>query len=737
VKPALILVGALLTGAASTAAGLLLFRRLRIELYREELYPFAFVTGSALLSILVFLITAARLAYTWTFSLSCAALILWSIWAGVWRRPAATFARVPWLWRVLLVAGFLVYGTFYLMHAMAPEVSPDGSAYHLGTVARYLREHGFGRHTTNMYANMPMGIEMLFLPAFAIGRHSSAAVVHFLYLVTVPVMLLNFGRRNGMPGAGATAALLFFLSPIVGLDGSSAYIDVAMAAVMFGAFALLQIWSERRLSELLVPIGLLAGFAYACKMTAFVAVPYAAGYVLYKTVRARQPWFRPVATVCLIAGAVIAPWLVKNAIVVGNPFSPFLNRWFPNPNVRISLEEDYRANLRTYYGKLTSPGQIPMEVTVRGGILQGLLGPVFLLVPIALLALRWRLGRDVLVAALVYAAPYPANVGTRFLIGPLPLIAFAMAMVLAQWRAMAPLVVLFHALASWPRVVPLYSEEYAWRFDKFRFQQAFRIEPEEDFLARMLSGYTAAKLVDQHVPSSGKVLTYGGLPEAYTRRDVLVCYQGGLNQTLCDIWAAPHVGYSVGRRQWRYRFPETTARRLRLLQTANTDQVWSVNELRVVGPAGEVARGLTWRVRARPNPWDVQLAFDNCPVTRWFAYERAKPGMFIEIDFGGTPVRLIGAHTEVSLDQPATSARLEIEVAEGKWVGVASAPEIIDVPAVGNLRRSATEDLKRFGVTHLAVAQSDFIAEDMARNTENWGVKALGEAGGVTLYRID
>ena len=42
-------------------------------------------------------------------------------------------------------------------------------------------------------------------------------------------------------------------------------------------------------------------------------------------------------------------------------------------------------------------------MTIRGGVLGGLLGPVFLLAPIGLLALRWRLGRRALMAALVFA----------------------------------------------------------------------------------------------------------------------------------------------------------------------------------------------------------------------------------------------------------------------------------------------------------------------------------------------
>ena len=94
--------------------------------------------------------------------------------------------------------------------------------------------------------------------------------------------------------------------PIVLLDASIAYIDVALAAVLFALFYLLQIWDENRDPKMLVPIGLLAGFGYEVKYTAFVAVPYAAGFIAWKLWRDRKPVLRPVLVVSLMA-AVLHP----------------------------------------------------------------------------------------------------------------------------------------------------------------------------------------------------------------------------------------------------------------------------------------------------------------------------------------------------------------------------------------------------------------------------------------------
>ena len=88
---------------------------------------------------------------------------------------------------------------------------------------------------------------------------------------------------------------------------------------------------------------------------------------------------------------------------------------------------------------------MPWALTVDGGVLGGLLGPVFLLAPVALLAARSALGRRALLAAVLFGLPWAANVGTRVLIPALPFAGLALALALPG-RVLPALVVL-HALA--------------------------------------------------------------------------------------------------------------------------------------------------------------------------------------------------------------------------------------------------------------------------------------------------
>ena len=379
-----ILFGAVFTVAVAAALGKMLLRGLRLRFYREEEHLLAFLAGAPLLSLLVFTACALGVARKGVFLALGAAILALAFRTGAHRPLGERLPALPRLSKRVFLSVFAVYFVLCFSNAMAPEVSPDGSTYHLGLVHRYLMHHGFYRITTNMYANLSQGVEMLFLFAFAFGRHSAAALVHFAFLLTLPLAMLAWARRSGFGEAGAVAALFVFVSPVVGIDGASAYIDVAVAAIAFGVFYFLQIWDAQRAPALLIPIGLLAGFGYAAKYTAFLAVPYALGFVAWKTWRKRAPLARPLLVVALCAAVPMLPWIVKNWLWLGNPFSPFFNAVFPNPYVTVGFEREYAAYFRIY--ELASRWQIPMAVTVHGQ-LAGVIGPLFLLAPVALLAL--------------------------------------------------------------------------------------------------------------------------------------------------------------------------------------------------------------------------------------------------------------------------------------------------------------------------------------------------------------
>jgi len=733
-----VLFGALFTVATIWSLGMLLFRRLSLAFHAWEERLLAFVVGSACLSGIMFVLSATRLASRGILLVVGLAIIGYGAYSGIGRFQGKGFPPLSTLWRWVFGVGFAAFTYIGFFHALAPEHSSDGMAYHLGEVMKYQHAHGFLRITTDLYSNLSQGVELIYLFAVDFGRYSAASLVHFTFLVVLAFLILLYGKRIGRPEAGVAAAIFTYASPIVLMDASIAYNDVALAAVLFALFYLLQIWDENRDPKMLVPIGILAGFGYEVKYTAILAVPYALGFIGWKLWRERKPILRPVLVVSGLAAMCILPWMVKNWIEVMNPVSPLANRVFPNPYVHISFEDSWRAYLAHY--DLTSRSQIPLQITVQGDHVEGFLGPLFLLAPLALLALRFRPGRQLLLAAAIFGAAYFSNIGTRFLIPIVPFISLALALAVANVPWLLLVLVIAHGIASWPDVYQFYCAPYAFRIEEVPVRAALRLQSEDAYLSQDPE-YVVDRMIGGIVPPGEPVFTISQGGQSYLQRNLLVGYESAPNEVLEDILWTPVFRYNQPTRTLKFDFPSRELRKLRVVQTASLQGLqWSIAELRVFtsGPGNiqtEIPRDPAWRLTAHPNPWDVQLAFDNSAVTRWRSWQPGAPGMYVQVDFG-RPQSASAVVVQTSDDTGPAKVKLEGMGADGRWVTLSDQPIESRQPIRASLRLAATAELKARGIHYLLIMPENPGSTDLRRYPAFWGLTVAGTVGDVVLLHI-
>lgn len=723
----LIVLSALLTVLAAASLGSLLIRRL--PLLRQERAVVAFVLGAGCLSLVVFVLCATHLYYRGVVLVVAALPMLWA-WRTQAFQSAQAFAALDKFERGMLLC-FAPFTVLYLANAIAPEVSPDGSTYHLGIIAHYVRAHGFVPLHTTIYASLSQGVELIYMVAFTFGRHSAAAVVHLAFFTAAAWLMICFGRRTGQTKPAIAAAFLFYASPIAGVDGSSAYIDCATAAILFTVFYLLFLWRVvERSTGLLVAAGLLCGYAFAAKYTA-------GAIVIYAIVATRR--LKPVLLVLACATVLSVPWLAKNLYYTGNPVAPFFNRLFPNPYAHVQWEVDYKAYFRTY--DMPDLRMIPWDATVKGQYLGGLLGPVFLLLPLTLFGLRRANVRHLWLAGLVCLIPYPLNIGTRFLILGLPFFSLALAetVAMANVRVLLPGLMLVHGLLSWPRTPPgllgLYSGP-TWRIIHAPFQQALRIEPEDRYLSRTQVGYLKARLIDKLVPPGEVVFSLSPVLDSYTTHEVAVFYQSAFGENVADLFFTGQKPDRQAVRLMRFRIPPASVRKLRVEQTevAGPSEQWAISELRVFSGSHELARDTKWRLTALPNWWDVQSAFDNSPVTRWRTQQQSMPGDYVEVDFGENR-SVDQVDVETSADHWKTRIRL-LGWVEGSWKTLAPKPEDLPLQPPAFARRMVTLEMAARGVHYVLLDAVDYGARDVFDDPGYWGLQEIGLAGEARLYLV-
>jgi hypothetical protein len=296
------------------------------------------------------------------------------------------------------------------------------------------------------------------------------------------------------------------------------------------------------------------------------------------------------------------------------------------------------------------------------------------------------------------------------------------------------------SVLGWPGVVALYSGPISWRMEpKFPLPAALRIESEDHWLSRKHPEYVVARMIQAHTPPGARVLGFNGRAEAYTTREYAVTFQSARGEVLNDIFGNAYLADLQPGLRRTFSFAAQRVRGFRVIQTGNAKQPeeeWAVHEIRVFSKGQELPRAPDWRLKARPNPWDVQLAFDNSGVTRWRAWEPLRDGSFIQVDLFA-PRAIDQVTLECAASQKPVGLRLELQDEKGTWKAAGGAPEDAGMPGADFQGRAAMGEIKGQGFDYLLLQTGEPGATEVAQDPAAWGLSPVARAEDVTLYRID
>lgn len=631
--------------------------------------------------------------------------------AGLSRKPNFMMTRPP----TLVIVIYVPFAVWYLVNALAPEVHADPNVYHLQPAIDALRYRGFSGNIS-FYEQLPQAIEMLFVPAWLIGGSSAAKLVHASFLLATLPTIVHIARQLNLPNTvGHIAAAFYFCTPIVGLAGTAAFNDAALVYFIVAAVALSL---ERRAFH----AGLVSGFCYGIKMTGLIAVPVAMAFFL-----ARRQW-RLAFFCCIGAMLTVSPWLLRNIAETGNPFAPFLNRWFPNPYFYILTEQTLTANLRSY--GISFWQRFPE--LLAGHRLHGIIGPVFMIAPVAVLAMRRRSGIVLLVLALVLSVPWWMNAGARFLMPALPFLTLALCAAIPT-RAAVPILIL-HAITSWPTIVDAYTPK-SLQLNRFPWRAALRIESEQDYLARVSLDYRYVKLVEQNTPEGARILDLIGAHRAFTTREFVGSWSTSLGIRSLEALEFARAQGTPALQAIEATFEPSTISGVRIVESANTPEVWNLHSVELRNRGARVNDRQGWMVSSTVNRWELPFAFDANVITRWSSWQAAERGMFVQVNME-RPIEADSVRILTPLS--ARTIRMEVQICRnGKWQRVKA--RSTEGPLL-NLRPAVTATLKKAGITHILTPAAyqgiGFLGEKLVNEADDWNMDVVGNLYAVYLLKL-
>lgn len=346
------------------AAGWTFLRLLRVDraLSRLEMSLFSAGAGLNLVSLASLALgLAGWLRFDVFFGVGL--LVLVAAGAIYWRSGCASGTRAAsaesgselhlgrsWLW---LAAPFVAAT---LLSAMLPPGDFDVREYHLQAPKEFYQAGRITFLPHNVYANMPLGAEMLSLPAMvALGDWWTGALVGktliALFAPLTALALFAACCRFASAAAGIVAAIVYLSVPWVAAVATQGLVDGAFGFYLFAAFYGALVW-KNTVSEaddtgrqavggsgLLIMAGFLSGAAVSTKYPAVIysVLPLAA-YIGYQAIALRARHDNSGRAVRAVAGAVCVfllgaalgcgLWLGKNAVLSGNPTYPLLYEVF-------------------------------------------------------------------------------------------------------------------------------------------------------------------------------------------------------------------------------------------------------------------------------------------------------------------------------------------------------------------------------------------------------------------------
>lgn len=229
---------------------------------------------------------------------------------------------------------------YALYYALTPPYSWDAQVYHLLIPKLYLLGKGFSYIPVNVYSNMPLNQELLYLAAMFLGDDVTSKLLHLVMGFLLCLSLYAFGRRYWNARVGLLAPLLFLCNPAVYSQLGIAYIDVGMALFCFWMMVCLVEYIKTGKIGYAVLMGIFSGMGMGSKYTMIYA--FSGGGILLllfpfifskensqidpesegKNITRNS--IKALGIFSIISLTLLIPWLIKNYIYTKNPVYPMM-----------------------------------------------------------------------------------------------------------------------------------------------------------------------------------------------------------------------------------------------------------------------------------------------------------------------------------------------------------------------------------------------------------------------------
>lgn len=241
------------------------------------------------------------------------------------------------LYALLFGTGFALRFGFLLWHKT--YVFAAGAIYEACSIAEHIaRGQGFSSPfiidtgpSAWIAPLYPYFISLVYRPFGSYSATSSAVVlsIQCLLAAATGVAIFELGRRTLGERVGFWSAWIWTLSPFFFRWPTSWIWDMTFSALALSLVLILTFdLADNGSTRLWLRLGALWGIIALTNPALLSVLPLTMAYAAIANRRAKRHWRRDLVFSCLVFGAIIAPWLIRNAVVFHQPVFLRSNYWY-------------------------------------------------------------------------------------------------------------------------------------------------------------------------------------------------------------------------------------------------------------------------------------------------------------------------------------------------------------------------------------------------------------------------
>jgi hypothetical protein len=410
---------------------------------------------------------------------------------------------------VCLLLGFLL--------VLTPAAGKDALIYHLAVPKLFLKHHGLYFVPGNIFSQYPLGGEMLYVLGLALRGEVLSKGIHFIMALCILLGMWQFMRHH-IPDARfiPLALLMFYTIPSVFVISHRAYNDLTVSFYTLSALYAFVNWFARRQSVWLMLCGVLSGLAISTKYTALF-LPFLGCLGILWACRHHklsvQSALRLLLAYFACAFIVGSPFYIKNWMMTGNPFYPFMYGIFGGKGLDPEQARLYDLFVRSlgsgrgFFDYLLLPWNVSVNARMNSPQFDGILGPVFILMlPFAFgmrkIAIEAKIVLTYCLLAFMFWASSAQQI--RYLMPIFPFLAMMTAYILSYYRSRRGV---FAALTVFVAGSLAFNGYHVVK-DFIEIRPVDVVTGQEDrdtFLSRKLPSYAMFQHVNTHLPEDSNV----------------------------------------------------------------------------------------------------------------------------------------------------------------------------------------------------------------------------------------